>query len=222
MSFFGNIPLDIDPEVAAILRAKKLAEPEDCRVQPPQEVADKLALAAQFYAGSLVGHPFRSAQYGKLNTSRVDKARVWRAKAIVPDDCLFCEPMTDEDIVRRIAGYQHQIDIEVLSRKVSHSTAWITVNKDVPEPGINRSALNRRRFAELFQDVKTETRPSGWKERPFPLVSLSMLHKRKLCATWNHILLEWMEENGLHYDFEDKQFLREPTRPPADVSASDD
>ena len=214
MSFFGYVPVPLTPDQQRFIQeaAERQAKlPEGLRVNPPQEIADKLALAAQYYAGSLVGHPYTSAQYGKPNTSHVDKARAWRERAIMPDDCVFCEKMTDEDVVRRIDGYQHQIDIEVLRRKHAPYTAWIDSHGDVPDPGKSGSAANRRKFVELHQDMKTEKRPSGWRERPFPLVSLSMRHKRKLCATWNHILLEWMEENGLHYDFDDKQYLREPT-----------
>ena len=196
--------------------------PVDLNVSPPQEVADKIALAAQFYAGSLVGHPFRSAQFGNPNTSRVDVARTWREKAILPDDCLFCKAMTHDDIIRRVAGYQGQIDKEVLrGGKGTYYRRWLDANEDVPEEHVVDSDTNRRRFIYLNQNVKTEKRPGGWRERPFPLVSLSMRHKTKLCCTWNHILLEWMEENGLHYDFNTREYLRPSTETPPELPDSD-
>ena len=187
-------------------------------VTVPQEVADKMALAAQYYAGSLVGRPYRTTQFGVMPLhNRVDPLRVWRERAIVRDDCVLCKNLTDYSVRRRIAGYQGQIDLEVLRGKNKYYTEWLQKLEDIPEPGVYHSDKNRRRFVELFQDMITEKRPHGWELRPFPLVSLSMRHKRKLCVTWNHILLEWMEENGLHYDFKKQEFWGEEAGEAGDV-----
>ena len=93
-------------------------------VAPPQSVADDIALAAQYYAGSLVGHPYRSTQYGTDFAVRVDKLRKWKPRAIVKDNCLFCQQTTNEDVLRRIEGYQAQIDIEVMRSKTSYYIIW--------------------------------------------------------------------------------------------------
>lgn len=186
--------------------------PANLETVPTQEVCDKITLAVQFYAGSLVGHPYSSGQWGTepFSDSTVEKKK-WRAPVVLKDDCVFCERMTDEDVIRRVAGFQSQIDLEVLRRKNEHYVKWVMYSGEAPELEILSSWANRRRFIELRQDVKTEKRPTGWRERPFPLVNLSMKHKRQLCITWNHILLAWMEENELHYDFEKRVFRPKAT-----------
>ena len=179
----------------------------------PQSVADEITMAAQYYAGSLVGHPFRSTQYGTAFKVKVDKLRAWSPRAILKDDCIFCQRTTNEDVHRRIDGFQAQIDIEVMRNKIGYLVAWVKDDVDVPEPRDTSSKKNRRRFIELRQDVKTEKRPQGWNMKAFPLVNMAMQYKRKLCYTWNHILLEWMTKEELHYDFEKREFYKEqPTK----------
>ena len=196
-------------------------QPASLETVPPQEVCDEITLAAQFYAGSLVGHPYRSSRIGAgpFSDSTVEKAH-WREPIVLKDDCVFCESMTDEDVLRRVAGFQSQIDLEVLRQKNQYYIDWALHSEEAPEPGKVSAWANRRRFIELRQDIKTEKRPTGWRERPFPLVNLSMRHKRKLCITWNHILLAWMEENELHYDFEKRVFRPNETLEAENVSDS--
>ena len=178
-------------------------------VNPPQSLADAHTLKAQAYAGYLVGHPYRNAQQG--TTVTVDKKRRWKEPSVVADDCVFCQRLTDEEAERRVAGYQFQINTEVIRSKRAHFQTWVMDSlSDVPEPGrYELSQANVQRFCELFQDRPTEERPEGWYTRPFPLIELPLRLKRKLCIEWNHLYLEWMEENDIQYDFEKKFFSTE-------------
>jgi hypothetical protein len=179
-------------------------------VKPPQELADEHTLAAQRYAGFFIGHPYRNPQMQRLEPSDIDRSRVWKEPNVVADKCIFCSRLTDEEAERRIAGFQYQIDIEATRAKAVHFQKWLeSGSSDVPEPDEAGSMANRRRFCELFQDMPTERRPTGWKTKPLPLVKLPLRLKRKLCVEWNHIYLLWMKENDLQYDFEKHEFYRE-------------
>ena len=178
----------------------------------PHELADQHTLLAQKYAGALVGHPYRNDQQTVF--IKVDRRRRWKEPAVVADDCIFCTRLTDEEAERRILGFQFQIDIEATRAKHIHLKSWIEGDSsDVPDPkpykGTKFNQTNIRRFVELFQDMRTEKRPNGWKTRPFPLVDLPLRLKRKLCVEWNHCYTKWMAENALQYDFEERIFFRE-------------
>lgn len=201
-------------------------------VKPPRELADEHTLIAQRYAGALVGHPYRNQQQSTV--TNVDRSRPWREPAIVADDCLFCVRLTDEEAVRRVEGFQHQIDIEATRTKRQHLREWlVSRSPDIPEPtselgedllhfDSSLGRANLRRFCELFQDMPTEKRPSGWNTKPFPLVALPLRIKRKMCIEWNHLYLRWMAENGLQYDFEQHVFWHDVVaqpepQPPAEL-----
>jgi hypothetical protein len=175
----------------------------------PQELADEHTLLAQKYAGALVGHPYRNVQQTPLVT--VDRSRRWKELSVVADDCIFCVRLTDEEAIRRVAGYQHQLDIESTRSKMMHFAAWHAggAAEGVPEPDEERSVANLRRFVELFQDMPTEKRPIGWRLRPLPFITLPLRLKRKLCVEWNHCYLKWMTQEGVQYDFETREFYRE-------------
>ncbi len=183
-------------------------------VKPPRELADEHTLIAQRYAGALVGHPYRVKQQGTEVT--VDRRRPWKELAVVADDCIFCVRLTDEEAVRRVAGFQCAIDVEAIRTKGMHYMGWLSSGSpDVIDPGEGLShthetnQANRRRFCELFQDMPTEKRPDGWRMRPFPLVALPLRLKRKMCVEWNHLYIRWMEEEGLQYDFAERVFWHE-------------
>jgi hypothetical protein len=178
-------------------------------VTPPRTLADEHTLIAQRYAGALVGHPYRNDQQSTVIT--VDRAHPWREPAVVSDNCLFCVRLTDEEAIRRVEGFQHQIDIEATRVKYQYLTRWLEKGSpDVPNPGHDhRNRANLRRFCELFQDMPTERRPNGWRTKPFPMVALPLRLKRKMCVEWNHLYLRWMEENGLQYDWEQHVFWHE-------------
>ena len=190
-----------------------------------QEVADEITMAAQYYAASLVGHPYRSAQFGVVpgvSKSTIDYKRVWRARNVLPDNCIFCEAMTEESVEQRVLGFQAQIDKEVVRSKWIHYIDWIARDKDVPEHNRASSAKNHRAFVELRQGVKTKKRPQGWNQRPFPLIDLSREHKTKLCITWNHIYIAWMEKDELRYDFDRKEFFSLKANPAFSLPDSSD
>ncbi len=187
-------------------------------VKPPRVLVNEHTLIAQRYAGYLVGHPYRQPQ--QTTTVNVDRRRVWKEPAVVADGCIFCARMTDAEAVRRIDGYQYQIDIESTRTKWQHFNHWVTHSgEDVPEPelGIHNpwsgiwqpKQANIRRFCELFQDAASPKRPNGWNTRPLPFITLPLRIKRKLCVEWNHLYLPWMAENNLQYDFENHLFWRD-------------
>lgn len=175
-------------------------------VNPPQTLADEHTLLAQKYAGFFVGHPYRNAQ--QTPNVVIDRRRRWQEPIVVADDCVFCQRLTDEEAERRVAGYQHQLDIEGTRVQRSEYYAWVrAASPDVPEPGIfEESVANLRRFCELFQDTPGK---DGWSRRPLPLIALPLRLKRKLCIEWNHLYRDWMAKNGLQYDFETHKFCRE-------------
>ncbi len=178
-------------------------------IKPPRSLIDAHTLLAQKYAGYLVGHPYQNTQQRTEVT--VDWAHSWREPSIVADDCIFCQRLTDEEAERRIAGFQFQINTEVLRSKRAYFKHWCRDSlSDVPEPGkYELSQANVQRFCELFQDRPTEKRPDGWFTRPFPLITLPMRLKRKLCIEWNHLYLAWMKENAIWYDFGEHEFYHE-------------
>lgn len=179
-------------------------------VNPPQNIVDEHTLLAQYYAGYLVGHPYRNEQQTVVIT--VDHDLEWKEPAVVADGCLFCAKLTDETAIKRIAGYQWQLDMEATRGKVTHYSVWVQSDDPrIPSPvdyGWGSNAANLREFVELFQNDTSERRPDGWRTRPFPLVDLPLRLKRKLCVEWNHLLLNWMFDEDLDYDFETREFYR--------------
>lgn len=179
-------------------------------VKPPHELSDEHTLLAQKYAGALVGHPYRNRQQTTFVT--VDRRRRWKEPSVVADDCIFCVRLTDEEAIRRVAGYQHQIDIESTRAKMMHFATWHAggASDGVPEPDEERSVANLRRFVELFQDMPTEKRPNGWRLRPLPFITLPLRLKRRLCIEWNHCYIVWLASNpAIHYDFDTREFYQD-------------
>jgi len=176
---------------------------------------------AQRYAGYFIGHPYRQDQQDSTPAAFHISRAPWREPPVISDHCLFCQHMTDLDVLRRVAGFQHQLDIEACRNKGQHYAKWVESGYPrVPEPGIipgSHSAANLRRFVELFQDSPVPARagawarealPDGWRTRPLPLVALPHRLKRKLCIEWNALLLDWMVRERLSYDFELREFYR--------------
>jgi len=177
-------------------------------VIPPQELADEHTLLAQKYAGYFVGHPYRNEPWQSV--TKVNRKRKWKEPSVVADDCEFCVTLNNEQAVRRIAGYQFQLDIECTRTKYMYLEAWLKAGIDVPNSDAGRRDwANLRRFIELRQDVKTEKRPNGWRLRPLPLHELPLRLKRKLCIEWNHVYIRWMKKENLLYDKGQRMFYRE-------------
>jgi hypothetical protein len=192
----------------------------------PQSLADQHTLIAQKYAGHFVGHPYRAAQQRTgPGAIQVDYARTWKEPAVVADDCVFCARLTDEDVVRRVAGYQHAIDIEVLRSRAASFADWLaSCSPDIPEieevaigetvvrRGVMNSARNRRAYIAA--------RPHEFDTTSLSMVELPLRLKRKLCIEWNHLYRDWLNEHeGAWYDFEAREFYREvsePEAPPAE------
>jgi hypothetical protein len=189
-------------------------------VDPPREVADEHTLIAQRYAGYFVGHPYRAEQQG--TTITIDRTREWREPSAVRCDCELCVRLTDAEAIRRVAGYQWQLDIESTRTKGRHYAVWMeSGDPRIPEPADHiwsHSQANLRMFVELFQSEPREGRehpygrkaqPLGWRLRPLPMVDLPLRLKRKLCVEWNHALRSWMIRDMVFYDFEQREFWRE-------------
>lgn len=177
---------------------------------PPQEIVDEHTLIAQRYAGYLVGHPYQAAQQGYKIT--VDSEE-WIEPNVISDTCVFCSRLTDAEAIRRVAGYQWQLDIEATRNKGHHYTAWVQSDDPrIPDPSHHvwsHHQDNLRAFVELFQDVPTANHPNGWKTRPLPMIDLPLRLKRKLCIEWNHLLLGWMTSESLSYDYNTHVFWHE-------------
>lgn len=198
--------------------------------------ADKLAIIAQKYAGFFVGKNYRFDQQSVYAVTDSDNKGIhlgkeWKEPLVMSDDCDFCKHMTDERVVERVAGYQHQIDIEILRSKEYFYGHWLVDNgphiidrewvKDSEaeagqrQVGIRHSAKNRRRFIELHQEVPRVTttgveRPDGWKQKALPIVNLPLRLKRKLCIEWNHVYRDYLADNpSITYDFKSRVFLKE-------------
>lgn len=193
-------------------------------IDPPQAFADAHTLIAQRYAGYFLGHPFRAAQQRiGPEAIQVDWKTPWREPSVVSDDCIFCAKLTDDEAVRRVAGYQHAIDIEVLRPQALAYAEWLGTHAEVVEEitiagyltkrGISASPENRRRFIEQHQ--------ASFKELPISMIDLPLRLKRKLCIEWNHLYRDWLAADpDVQYESEHRQFYREIELPPEPVESS--
>jgi hypothetical protein len=189
-------------------------------VHPPQSIADDHTLIAQRYSGYFVGHPYRAAQQRvDRGAIQVEYDKVWKEPAVVSDECDFCRGLSDEDVLRRVEGYQHAMDIEVLRPYSVAYAQWLaTGNESIPERenvtvdgitkthGVSASQHNRRKFIEMLGDKIAVP--------PVSMIDLPHRLKRKLCIEWNHLYLEWLESNpDVSYDFDRREFFRESGAP---------
>lgn len=203
---------------------------------------DKIALIAQKYAGYFIGHPYSFDQQAgwQVQTDPTKRGihvekQDWKEPVVIADDCEFCKRLTDESAESRVAGFQHQIDIEVLRVKTGYYNRWLEecgpdvvdvfeqdfqVETEGKGPtvvhmrrGRENSAANRRAFIRAEQDKPRITRgganrPDGWIQKSLPLVDLPLRLKRKMCIEWNHVYTEYLKQNpNVIYDFECKDFF---------------
>lgn len=197
------------------------------------DISTPHTLIAQKYAGALVGHSYRHRQQTENTVANgnivIDKA-TWKEPVVFADDCDFCQlSLTDSDVTRRVAGYQHQIDIEVMRGHTRSYNDWLSecgpevIERYViagegveREYGVQNSRVNRRLFCETRQDQPNRHSEDGWKQKPFPMIALPLRLKRKLCIEWNHLYRDYLVTNPqYHYDFEKHEFYedREPPAP---------
>lgn len=161
-------------------------------------IADQIAIVAQKYAGYFTGNDYRFDQQAAYviskdpNLKGIHIGKKWKEPVVMSDDCDFCQRLTDAEAVRRVAGFQHQIDIEIIRGKSGHYSNWLrSGSPDVVEfqevtekvrlhpeattapfeyvemrrtVGKQDSEANRRRFIELFQNVPRTT--ANGRERP--------------------------------------------------------
>jgi hypothetical protein len=185
-------------------------------VEFPQTLADQHTLIAQRYAGYFAGHMFR-AQQQRVGPGaiRLDASKPWPEPMVTSDGCDFCEHLTDDDAERRVAGYQHAIDIEVLRPHALAYATWLgaggqrdraAMATGGKRQSVNASASDRRAFIVSHADIL--------QVRPLPLIDLPLRLKRKLCIEWNHLYRDWLRDSpGLCYDFERREFYRDVDEP---------
>ncbi len=188
----------------------------------PQTLADQHTLIAQKYAGYFVGHPYRAAQQRTgPGAIQVAWTQAWKEPAVVADDCEFCARLTDGEAARRVDGYQHAIDIEVLRSRAASFADWLaSCTPDIPEieevaigettvrRGVMNSARNRRAYIAA--------RPHEFDTTALSMVELPLRLKRKMCIEWNHLYRDWLSEHpGAWYDFDTHEFYREVDEPAA-------
>jgi hypothetical protein len=184
-------------------------------VDLPQSLADAHTLVAQKYAGYFVGHPYRAAQQRVgPDAIRVDTSKAWTEPLVTADGCDFCRRLTDEEAERRVAGYQHAIDIEVLRPHALAYATWLGsgarreehVGGSSKPRSQNSSASDRRAFIETHRDIL--------QVQPYPMIDLPLRLKRKLCIEWNHLYRDYIESSpGVRYDFDNREFYREVDEP---------
>lgn len=190
-------------------------------VEFPQSLADQHTLIAQRYAGYFVGHPYRAAQQRVgPDAIRVDTSTPWREPMVTADHCDFCRSLTDDEAVRRVAGYQHAIDIEVLRPHALAYATWLgssahredAATPGAPKPrGSTTSAADRRAFIETHRELL--------QIQPFPMIELPLRLKRKLCIEWNHLYRDWMHDNpDIHYDAGTRDFYRDIAESEPDIA----
>jgi hypothetical protein len=189
-------------------------------VTVPQAVIDEHSLVAQVYAGYLVGHPVRAARYtvpiATPGAVDIDWKSPWKEPNPVQDDCAFCLRLTDDEAVRRVAGFQAAIDKEVLGTKYKHLSEWATERGlDSTDHAVRRQFIAENQYVprpEHISDYGTPrpAAPNGWKTKAAPIVDLPLRLKRKLCIDWNHVYMRWLASmDNLHYDFETREFYRD-------------
>lgn len=202
--------------------------------------ADKISLIAQKYAGYFVGHNYRFDQQSIYEIVgpdgrgiHVDTKKPWKEPNVVRDNCQFCERTTDEEVERRVLGFQHQIDIEILRGARGNTyrhwllidnppgiVDWVTIGGEdntVPRKvGVYDSAANRRAFCLLLENHSTKDEPTGWEHKPLNMTLLPLRLKRKMVIEWNHVYRDYIAENpDVVYDFEVKNFFKNmPDLPP--------
>lgn len=185
----------------------------------PRAIIDQHTLIAQKYAGWFFGFGYQYLQSG-TGPQAVTKTGPWKEPVVVRDECEFCTRMSDEDVIRRVNGFQHQIDIEVLRAYDDRYTSWLVQRVDeVPETveitvteklvvskGVTSSAKNRRAFIERYVDPLVLREKTGM--TALPLVRLPLRLKRKLCIEWNHLYRDFLKENpNVEYDWEKREFV---------------
>src|SRR5262249_3716414 len=149
----------------------------------------------------------------------------WREPAVVADGCTFCLRLTDADAVRRIDGYQHAIDIEVMRARADSYAEWLATTADEVvdfEEG-SVAGVNVRRGIKARQEKQQRfiaTHGEKFEVPSIGLLDLPLRLKRKICIEWNHIYRDWLlEQPEVHYDAARREFYRDVDQPePAPVT----
>jgi hypothetical protein len=159
-----------------------------------QALADSWALEAQRFIGYWHGYGVRGLQF--MNNVWADPDMpVWSEPLDETDDCQFCAITTEESVVRRIRGFQHEMDSEVL-----RLNPWV------------RKALYEEHIvieAEDWDTLRTqlalaqERWPTEFSPAAYDFTSLPFYLKWRLCVRWNHLLRDWLADRPEYeYNFE--------------------
>ena len=158
----------------------------------PISIADQYVTEAQRFVGYFYGKHVTSGQMTPIATrddgdhdlSVTLTNEDWVDPIEFPDDCLFCERMTDEDIERRVAAFQWEIDKESSGRIAQHGGPIHNNYEDSPEERVRYHAAIAAHAVE---------HPELW--RPFPLINLPHRLKLALCIRWNHVVRDWLRSD---------------------------
>jgi hypothetical protein len=154
----------------------------------PIRVADDYVHVAQEFVGYFYGKHVIAGQMTSLEASErgdIDPSvkltdEDWVTPFELEDDCALCVRMTDEDVERRVAAFQWEIDKESQGRTSAQGGPKHTDFDETPE---GRAEYHRR--------VKQHVAATGvW--APFPLIDLPHELKRTLCIKWNHVVRDWL------------------------------
>ncbi len=155
-----------------------------------QALADAWTLEAQRFVGYWHGYGVRGTQLA-AGVWRDPDAPVWSEPLDEADTCPFCEITNDEQVDRRIRGFQHELDNEVLRLNL-----W--VRKALYEEHIVLESADgdklREQLATAYERWPTEFQPA-----PYDFTSLPFYLKWRLCVRWNHLLRDWL---AAHPDYE--------------------
>lgn len=164
----------------------------------PLTVADLMTERAQIMVGYFTGHPVTVDQMGALRVTEqgeidrtVEQADVnWTEPFELADDCLFCERMTDQTVVDRVAGFQWALDKEVAGRfgaGLAEGSGTLNVPKHYDFADTDEG---RRAYHDILKPWYAE-HPMLLKV--IPLIDLPLHLKRTLCIQWNHIVRDYLK-----------------------------
>ena len=172
-----------------------------------QQLADRWAGEAQRFVGYWHGVHVTGVQLAE--TVRVT-TEPWVEPLDDSDDCEWCQKLDEAEVYRRILGFQHEMDAEV----VRINGTWLHLARH--EDGLERITYsdNPETFAhyhELLLDSQTRYADQFRVKKiqmVYDFLALPFYLQRRLCARWNHVLRDWLAENPKWvYDSERREIV---------------
>jgi hypothetical protein len=202
--------MEVHPTVATnIFRISSVSS-----LLPPLHLADQIAAIAQRYVGYWCGQEVivetPMAVLESLDPNNPDNYQ-WRDPAVrwgdsveftmapLPDDCVFCQRMTEPDtIYERVAEFQWELDKEAHRSMLQHLTTAraCTAEQLAALTKLSPATKSGSRKARLeYHEQLDKLAPEGvW--RPVPLVRMPYELQRGMVVEWNHAWLDWIESDA--------------------------